>query len=356
MRLPYPGQSLETRPQIERLGKLKICIYGAGAIGGFLGGRLAQAGHEVSLVARGPHMEAIRANGLKLCSEGEENVFRIPCTDTPEELGPQDSVIVTLKAHSVPAIVGQLPKLFGKTTSVVTAVNGIPWWYFYKLEGPYENHRLESVDPGGKQWDLVRPERAIGCVVYPSCEVPRPGVIRHIEGDRFTLGEPSGDKTERIVSLSDAFRDAGLKAPVKRQIRNEIWVKLWGNLSFNPISVLTLATLETICHDPDTREIVRLMMIEAQAIAETFNIHFPITIDRRIAGAAAVGAHKTSMLQDLERGRTMEIDAIVSSVQELGRLTGIPTPTIDTILALVKLRAQEAGCYQIRRRSGESNE
>lgn len=324
---------------------MKICIYGAGAIGGFLGARLAVAGAEVSLVARGAHLEAIRAHGLKLRSAGTQSVSRVACTDDPRDLGVQDSVIITLKAHSVPALVDQIASLCDEHTSLVTAVNGVPWWYFHRLGGSYEGHRVTSVDPDGRQWDVLGPERAIGCVVYPSCDVPEPGVIEHIEGDRFSLGEPSGEKTERVTRLSAILREAGFKAPVKARIRDEIWVKLWGNVAFNPISALTGATLETICARADTRALARAMMVEAQAIGEALGARFAVSVDKRIDGAAAVGAHKTSMLQDLERGRAMEIDAVVSAVQELGALLGLATPVIDSVAALLKARAVEARCY-----------
>jgi 2-dehydropantoate 2-reductase len=235
--------------------------------------------------------------------------------------------------------------LLGPETAVVTAVNGVPWWYFYKLEGPYNGHRLASVDPGDVQWNGIGPERAIGCVVYPAAEVVAPGVVQLVEGDRFSLGEPSGERTERVKRLSEALIDAGLKAPIRPKIRDEIWVKLWGNLSFNPISALTTATLDVLCTDEGTRGVARAMMVEARTIAEKMGVRFTIDVDKRIAGAAAVGAHKTSMLQDLERGRPMEIDALVTAVQEMGRLVEVPTPTIDTVVALVRLRAQMAGCY-----------
>ncbi len=319
---------------------MKICIYGAGAIGGYLGFGLADAGYDVSLIARGPHMQAIQANGLTLQKDGESRVLQIPCTDNPAAFGPQDFVIVTLKAHSVPIVAAELPKLFDDNTAVVMAVNGLPWWYFYAQAGEYENRQLESVDPGGVQWRHITPERVIGSVVYPACDVAKPGVIRHIEGDRFSLGEPTGEKTERLQKLAEALRSAGFKAPIRPRLREEIWVKLWGNLSFNPISVLTHATLEDICSFQETRALARAMMIEAQQIGERLGVRFPIDVDRRIDGAAAVGAHKTSMLQDLEQGRPMEIDAVVSSVQELGQLTGIATPTIDIVLGLLKLRAE----------------
>jgi 2-dehydropantoate 2-reductase len=324
---------------------MKICIYGAGAIGGFLGAELALAGADVSLIARGPHLAAMRENGLALIRNGERRTARVTATDNPAELGPQDYVIITLKAHSVPGVVDAMQPLLGPETAVVTAVNGLPWWFFHEFGGPYAGRQLDSVDPGGVQWRGIGPERAIACVVYPATEVSEPGVIQHIDGDRFTLGEPDGNRTDRIMALARALIDAGLKAPVKPRIRDEIWIKLWGNLSFNPISALTGETLEGICNDDAVRGVARQMMIEAQTIGETLGIRMAVDVDKRIAGAKAVGAHKTSMLQDLERGRPMEIDALVGSVQELGRLTEHPTPTIDTVLALVKLRARIAGCY-----------
>ena len=323
---------------------MKICIYGAGAIGGYLGVQLALAGVDVTLIARGPHLEAMRAKGLKLLIDGKERVAHPFCTADPSEAGPQDYVIVTLKAHSTPAVVKPMQPLLGPKTAVVTAVNGVPWWYFYALEGPWRDHRLETVDPGGAQWSGIGPERAIGCVVYPATEVVEPGVIQHLDGNRFTLGEPSGEKTDRVKALASAFISAGLRAPVRR-IRDEIWVKLWGNLSFNPISALTLETLDTVATDVGTRAVAKAMMLEAKAIGDELGVRFPVDVERRIDGAAAVGAHRTSMLQDLERGRPMEIDALVSSVQEMGQLVGVPTPTIDVVLALVQQRARVAGAY-----------
>lgn len=324
---------------------MRVCIYGAGAIGGYLGVSLAQAGCDVSLVARGPHLAAIRQNGLTLLKDGDRRNVRLKASEDPADLGPQDHVVVALKAHSVPAVAERMTALFHDETTVVTAVNGVPWWYFHGLGGDHEGTRLESVDPGGVQWNTLGPERAIGCVVYPACEIEEPGVITHQDGDRFTLGEPSGEKTERVQALSEAMRAGGLKAPVRPRIRDEIWVKLWGNLSFNPISALTGATLEQICGDPETRAVARAMMVEGQAVGEALGVKFAIDVDKRIAGAEAVGAHKTSMLQDLERGRAMEIDALVTSIQELGRLTGIATPAIDAVLGLVKMRGRTAGCY-----------
>jgi 2-dehydropantoate 2-reductase len=319
---------------------MRIAIYGAGAIGGYVGARMAQAGAEVSLIARGPHLAAMRASGLTLVEGDRRTTLRVRATDEPAELGPQDYVLVALKAHSVAPVVGRMQALLGPQTTVVWAVNGLPWWYFHRHGGSWEGTRLASVDPGGALWDGIGPERVLGCVVYPAAEIAEPGVVRHVEGNRFSLGEPDGSRSARAEALSAAMQAAGLRAPVRPRLRDEIWIKLWGNLSFNPISALTLATLEAICADPGTRAVARAMMVEAQAIAETLGIVFPIDVDRRIEGAAAVGAHRTSMLQDLEAGRPMEIDALVASVQELGRLTGHPTPVIDTVLALLRLRAR----------------
>jgi 2-dehydropantoate 2-reductase len=325
---------------------MKICVFGAGAIGGYMGVKLAQAGADVSLVARGPHLAAMKANGLKLIEEGgEETIVSVTASDNPADLGVQDYIIVTLKAHSVPPIVDKMQPLIGPNTTIVSGVNGVPWWYFHKIGGEHEGTRLESVDPGNAQWDGFGPDRVLGCVVYPAAEVIEPGVVKHIEGNRFSLGEPDGSKSERAVALSQALSSAGLKAPVRPRLRDEIWVKLWGNLSFNPISALTHATLDVLCTDPGTRAVAKGMMLEAQEIAEALGVKFPIDVERRIDGGAAVGAHRTSMLQDLDQGRPMEIDALVGSVQELGRVVGVPTPTIDTVLALVQLRARTAGLY-----------
>jgi len=324
---------------------MKVCIFGAGAIGGYMGVKLAKAGADVSLVARGPHLAAMQEKGLTLIEEGETTTVPVTASDDPAALGVQDYVIVTLKAHSVPPVVSKMAPLIGQDTTIVSGVNGVPWWYFHKLEGAHEGTRLDSVDPGNAQWDGFGPDRVLGCVVYPAAEVIEPGVIKHIEGNRFSLGEPDGSKSDRAQALSKILANAGLKAPVRPKLRDEIWVKLWGNLSFNPISALTHATLDVLCTDEGTRAVARNMMVEAQEIAERLGVKFPIDVDRRIAGGAAVGAHRTSMLQDLDQGRPMEIDALVASVQELGRVTGVPTPTIDTVLGLIRLRARTAGLY-----------
>ena len=325
---------------------MKICIFGAGAIGGYMGVKLAQAGADVSLVARGPHLAAMNEKGLTLIEENSDPVtVPVTASDNPADLGAQDYVIVTLKAHSVPPVVPKMQPLIGDDTTIVSGVNGVPWWYFHKIGTDLEGTRLTSVDPGNAQWDGFGPDRVLGCVVYPAAEVSDPGTIKHIEGNRFSLGEPDGSKSDRAMALSKALSAAGLKAPVRPRLRDEIWVKLWGNLSFNPISALTHATLDVLCTDPGTRAVAKGMMLEAQEIAEKLGVKFPIDVERRIDGGAAVGAHRTSMLQDQDQGRPMEIDALVGSVQELGRVTNTPTPTIDTVLALVQLRGRTAGLY-----------
>ena len=324
---------------------MKICIYGAGAIGGYLGVQMAGAGADVSLVARGAHLAAMRANGLKLLIGDEERVARPRCTDNPAELGPQDFVIICLKAHSITGVIGAMQPLLGPHTRIVTAVNGIPYWYFHKHGGRHEGSTLESIDPGGRQWRELGPERAIGCIVYPATEIEAPGVIRHVYGDRFPLGEPSGETTPDVKRLSDCSWRPACRPRSLDRIRDEIWLKLWGNVCLNPISALTHATLDVICSDPTTRALSKSIMLETQAIAETFGVKFRVDVERRIEGARKVGAHKTSMLQDLERGRPMEIDPLVSVVQEMGRLTQIPTPALDTVLALVAQRAKIAGLY-----------
>lgn len=325
---------------------MRICVFGAGAIGGYLAAKLAaREENEVSLVARGPHLEAIRTKGLVLVEGEQRTVTRPRASADSRELGPQDYVVVTLKAHQITAAVPAIEALLGPETAIVWAVNGVPWWYFHGLEGPWRDRRLESVDPGGVIWDRLDPKRAIGCVVYPAAEVHEPGVVTLVEGDRFSLGEPDGSRSERVERLAKALVAAGLKAPVRPKIRDEIWVKLWGNLTFNPLSALTRATLDVICADPETRAVARAMMVEAQTVAEKLGVRFAIDVDKRIEGAAAVGAHKTSMLQDLERGRPMEIDALVTAVLELAKLVEVATPTIATVHALVTLEARVAGCY-----------
>ena len=323
---------------------MKVCIFGAGAIGGYVAAELALAGQDVTVIARGPHLAAIRERGLTLLIGDQRKVAHVAATSDPVEAGPQDCVIVTLKAHSLPPVAHQLAPLFGPETSVVTAMNGVPWWYFERLPGPWEGHRIRSVDPDGRIAAAIAPERIIGCVVYPACEVVEPGVVRHVEGNRFQLGEIDGSRTPRIQALSQAMGAAGLKAPVRPRIRDDIWLKLWGNAGFNPISALTGGTLEEIAGDAATRPIVRALMVEVEAVAQALGARLAVDVDTRIQWARDVGAHKTSMLQDLERGRPMEIDPLVTAVQEMARLVGVATPTLDVVLGLVQQRARTAGC------------
>ncbi len=324
---------------------MKICIYGAGAIGGYLGVLLKQGGADVSLIARGAHLEAIKKDGLKLLIDGGEKIARMPATANPAELGPQDYVIIALKSHQAWEAAEAIKPLLGPHTAVVTAQNGIPWWYFHGFEGQYANLQLQSVDPEGRQWNIIGPERAIGCTVYPATEIVAPGIVKHIYGDRFGLGEPSRKETERVRNLAEAFTAGGLKAKINPEIRNDIWLKLWGNLCFNPISALTHATLDVVATDPGTRMVSRKMMEEAEKIARRIGVHFRVNIERRIDGAAAVGAHRTSMLQDLDKKRPLELDALLTVVQELGRLVNVDTPMIDAVLALAQQMGRVAGVY-----------
>ncbi len=322
---------------------MKLCVFGAGAIGGYLAVKLAEAGVEVSLVARGPHLAAIRANGLTLVSEGERRTVRLAASDKPADLGPQDYVMIGLKGHQLAGAAPTMAPLLGPDTAVVAAMNGIPWWYFYGLDGPWRDARLKSIDPQGAVWEALHPRRAIGCIVYPAAEIAEPGVINHTYSNRFDLGEPDGARSPRIEALSQAMIKAGLKAPIRPRIRDDIWVKLWGNLCFNPVSLLTGATLDVIGSDPGTRALCRAMMVEAQAVAETLGVRFAIDVDKRIAGAQAVGAHKTSMLQDLERGRPVELDALLGVVIEMAQLVGRAVPMCEAVMALARQKAAIAG-------------
>jgi 2-dehydropantoate 2-reductase len=324
---------------------MKVAIFGAGAIGGFMGVKLAQAGADVTFIARGPHLAAMQANGVTLQSGGETITVRPRCVGSAAEAGLQDYVVVTLKAHGLPSAAEQIATMMGPDSALVTGINGIPYWYFYGLDSPYRDRVVESVDPGGKLWQVLHPRQAIGCVVYPAAEVTAPGVIAHGYGDRFTLGEPDGSRTPRIEALSKLMIAAGLKAPVRPKIRDELWIKLWGNLAFNPISALTCATLDRITGDAELRALCRGMMLEAKEVAEALGVRFAIDVDKRIAGAAEVGEHKTSMLQDLERGRPMEIDALLGAVVELGAVVDIAMPLCASVLGLVRERARQAGCY-----------
>ncbi len=318
---------------------MKITIVGAGAIGGYLGAKLALAGEDVIFIARNKNLAAINANGFRLRLEDgrEQHAANVRAVQNMADAGPQDAVLLTLKAHQLRDVLPDLRALFGPDTTVVSMINGVPWWYFHKLAGPYEGRQLDSVDPGGVIASHIEPERVIGSVVYPAAELVEPGVVRLIEGNRFTLGEPDATRSPRIEALSQAMMRAGFKSPVSKDIRAEIWVKLWGNLSFNPISALTHATLQDICRFPASRALAENMMREGQAVAQALGVAFKISLEQRMAGAEAVGAHKTSMLQDVEHGRALELDALVGSVIELGRITGTPTPTIEAIYAAASL-------------------
>ena len=320
---------------------MKIAVVGAGAIGGYLGAKLSIAGEDVTFIARNQNLAAIQAHGFRLVLEDgtEQHAPQARAVQNTADAGPQDAVLITVKAHQVADLLPGLNALIGPDTMVVSMINGIPWWYFHQLAGPFEGQGLTSVDPGGHLATGIDSRHLIGSVVYPAAELVAPGVVRVIEGNRFTLGEPDGSRSERIERLSQTMMRAGFKAPVSKDIRSEIWLKLWGNLSFNPISALTHATLEDICTFEPSRELAANMMREAQAVAEKLGVVFKVSLDKRIAGAQAVGAHKTSMLQDVEHGRALELDALVGSVVELGRLTGTPTPTIDAIYAASQLLA-----------------
>jgi 2-dehydropantoate 2-reductase len=321
---------------------MTICIVGAGAIGGMLGVRLVQAGEDVTFITRGANLEAARRQGITLVEEDGRStiVHPVKATDRLSEAGVHDVVILALKAHQVAPIAPELHSLFGPESIVVTMQNGIPWWYFLNHPGPYEGMRIESVDPGGVIAANIEVKRVIGSVVYPAAEITSPAVIRHIEGNRLSVGELDGAQTPRVKLVSELFRNAGFKAPVLDDIRAEIWLKIWGNSSFNPISALTHATLAGICRFPATRALAAAMMTETQAIGEKLGIHFRLPLERRIAGAEGVGEHKTSMLQDVEHGRPLELEALVGAVVELGEITGIATPHLDAVYACTSLLAK----------------
>ena len=325
----------------------KICIFGAGAIGGYMAHALIKAGADVSLIARGPHLEGLRDNGLTLIKEGVAETLPVKATDTPKELGNQDYVISALKAHSVAPVIDRFKPLLADHTALVPAVNGIPWWYFYKAgsDSAMENRWLETSDPGGVQWAAFGPERAIGCVVYPACEISAPGQITLKSGDRFTLGEPDGQRSKRIMKLSELLRAGGLRAPVKPRLRDEIWIKLWGNCSFNPVSALTGASLDLIGNDPASRAVIRDAMIECRKVGLAVGARFNVDIERRIQGGADIIGHKPSTRHDVELGRPMELDALTSTVLELARRLEIETPTLNAISALVRLQGSVLGLY-----------
>ncbi len=317
---------------------MKICVVGAGAIGGFMAVRLAGAGHDVSVIARGPHLAAIRARGMRLVEADQEIVASdLTATDRIRDLRPQDVVLLALKAHQISAVVHDLPALFGPDTVLVTLQNGIPWWYFQKLDGEFADRVVETVDQGGVLFNSVDPDRVIGCIAYPAATVAEPGVIRHIEGNRFPVGELDGSSSERVTRVSETLIGAGFKSRILDDIRSEIWLKLWGNLTFNPISALTHATLVDICQFPLTRALAAARMTEAQAIGERLGAGFRVPMERRITGAESVGKHKTSMLQDVEAGKPLEIDGMLGVVVELAEMTGVEVPTLRALYACASL-------------------
>jgi 2-dehydropantoate 2-reductase len=330
---------------------LRLAIFGAGAIGGYMGAKLAAKGDvDVTLIARGPHLEAMQKDGLRLIeADGAEIVTHPNAVADTREAGPQDYVVLAVKAHSIPPALDAIVPLLGPKTAVVTAQNGVPWWYFHGLspEVPHAGRRLETVDPGGRIWETIGPERVIGCVVYPACEIAAPGVIRHDDDEnRFSLGEPDPSRkgrSDRAATLAKALIDAGLRAPLRNRIRGEIWVKLWGNVALNPLSALTRGTLAQICGEPATRAFARNVMLEVQAVAEALGEKMIVDVDARLNGAAEVGEHKTSMLQDLELGRPMEVDAVVSAVVELARVTGAETPYLDALDGMIRLLVKNIG-------------
>ena len=315
---------------------MKICIVGAGATGGYLGVKLINAGLDVSLVARGAHLAAMKKKGLILRENGKETTCLPKCSDTMEELGRMDFIFITLKAYSINGLAKEISTMFHENTSVISAYNGIPWWYFFGIDGQFKNYRIKCIDPENIQWNVITPERIIGCVVYPATEIIEPGVIKHIEGSRFSLGEPSGLQSERILRISKAMASADLKAPVRKNIRQEIWMKLIGNLAFNPLSVITGETLDVLLLNEVNKIKAYDAMKEASSIMDKLNVPLSVSIDQRIEGAAKVGSHKTSMLQDYEKGKELELDALVVAVKEIADLLDIKTPTIDKILHTVK--------------------
>lgn len=319
---------------------MKIAIVGAGAIGAFLGAKLALSGVDVYLIARGPHLKEMQANGVRVRSPEGDFEAHPTATDDYESIGPVDYVFLTVKAHSLTAIAPGIGPLLGPETAVVSAQNGIPWWYFQSHGGPFDGMAIESVDPGGVIANAIDPSRIIGCVVYPSTVIVQPGVIEHIEGNRFSIGELDGTSSERCKRLASALIGAGLRAPVRGHIRHDMWVKLLGNVVFNPMSALTGATLEEMVSHPETSEIVRTVMAEADAVAEGLGVRLPLTIDQRMEGARKVGAHKTSMLQDLEAGRPMELESVVGVVIELGEKLGLPMPHTKTLYSCARLLDQ----------------
>ncbi len=317
---------------------IRIGVVGAGAIGGLMAAKLALGGNEVTVIDLGPHLAAIQKNGLTLeWHDGKVETAKVKGVEKVADAGKQDLVILAVKAHYLDQVAKNIDHLLGPDTVVMTVQNGLPWWYFQKLGGKYDNRKLESLDPTGVLTAKIEPSRLIGCVVYPAAAVTAPGIIHHVEGDRFPIGELDGKVSERAKLIHDVLVKAGLKSRVLKDIRSEIWLKAWGNLSFNPISALTHATLVDICQFPETRHLAAKMMGEAETIAKKLGVTFRVSIEKRIEGAESVGAHKTSMLQDVEAGRSLETEALIGSILEMARITETPAPAIESVYALVKL-------------------
>jgi 2-dehydropantoate 2-reductase len=316
---------------------MKFAVVGAGAIGAFVGAMLAKSGEDVTLIARGPHLRAMQERGVRVRGEIGDFEVRLQATEDPAIIGPVEVVILTLKSHSLPAMAPRLSPLMGPDTSVITAQNGFPWWYFYRHGGEWEGTRLETVDPGGVLSRNIDPARVIGCVVYPSTEIVEPGVVRHIEGTRFAIGEPNRSKSERCRRIADAFIEAGLRCPIRTNIRHDIWVKLMGNVAYNPISALTHATLIDIVQCPETGELAAAIMREVESVALKLGIEMGVSVEQRLEGAEKVGHHKTSMLQDIEAGRPTELEAIVGAIIELGEKMALPLPKTKAVYACAKL-------------------
>ncbi len=319
----------------------RICIFGAGAIGGLIGAKLARkAEADVSLIARGAHLAAMESGGLTLKQDGGSFTVHPRVTSDSKTLGPQDFVIVTLKANALTGALDQLQPLLGKDTAILFAQNGVPWWYFYKHGGPHEGRTIESVDPGGEIWKRIGPERALGSVVWQAASLESPGVIAHHYGERMPIAEPSGEKSSRAQLLSKLLIDAGIKSPMRGNLRDEIWLKLWQNLSFNPVSVLTLGTLDQLATDRHTRRVILAMMRESRAVGEALGVKFSVDAEKRMDMTAKAGNHRTSMLQDVESGRPTELDSLLGAVIELAQLVSIPTPSLNLIYDLTKFRSR----------------
>ncbi|MEV6025347.1 2-dehydropantoate 2-reductase [Streptomyces sp. NPDC052036] len=318
---------------------MKVAVLGAGAIGAYAGAALHRAGADVHLIARGPHLAAMRRHGVQVLSPRGDFTAHVHATDDPADVGPADYVLLGLKAHAYAACGPLIAPLLHDTTAVVAAQNGIPWWYFHRHGGPHDGRRVESVDPGGAVSAVLAPERAIGCVVYAATELEGPGVVRHLEGTRFSVGEPDRSVSARSAEFSGAMRAGGLKCPVEPDLRNDIWLKLLGNISFNPISALARATMRQMCVHGGTRSVIATMMTETLTVAEALGCTVGVSIERRLAGAERVGDHRTSTLQDLERGRPLELDVLLAAVVELAQITGVEVPTLRTVHAISDLLA-----------------